>query len=1528
MKRIISVVLAMILLLTTVFTIPFVFADNAVNDIIVNTFDESDWSESDANLVLATLDGATGKSLRFFKATSFNSERTGNDIRHYKIYNPQKVSGKYEDYKPLTNTTYKLTFRYNSKSYNNNSIIINVRGVEGGTVGEVLNRAVTIKKSLKLSEYEWDTAVVYFKTPATQLDAIAITFEWDGTYDITNNNTNFVVDDVTLETAPASFVVANTFEEDDVNSTTLNRGSDDTVFVSGSTDMTNSLYNNTKTANASTKRSNSTLSFRAARTTTHSSKVHFEIYDYSKGLGADGKLQSFEPKAGKDYTINFDYKIARSPSQDLVITVRPVTVDGSGKRVLGNKIATAVSIPKNDSNHPSPAVWKTTSVDVAVKKDYAGLALTVEASGTVTCYTFFDNVVVSEKAPDVEDDEAVFEGTYFENTYEEEGIGNTTANKLKGANIFHLGKKSAAEREGRVIQFNPISGKTSIAEGNITHVQLYNPNSSKFAPIKPKVGNTYKITFDFKTQVKDDDIFFNIRAVKDDVLGNILATAATVKKGDPSFTGRYMWSKAIAFVTVSEELSGLAITIETNKEGNVNYYPYLDNIAVTVVPQGNTTINLHGVDNSGSVTLPNTTLFSDIPFGFETDKKFDGWYLDANFNTPATENIYGHSNAYAKWKTVGDEIKNTYDDGFYLKTHIEEEGTPTDEEEEEIGIKSGYINRYSDPDFTNSIDGIWKHPYFAYGAVGNDAVNGNAIILTDASLLANTNPPLVRIYDNTKDGKPAYKPHANTVYKISFEIKTSAILDYDTHIAVKAHTDLPESNNQTLFGAGEFLQYIYTVRDGVSIREWTKVEGYITIPNYEYDYLGISLATTNNKSDQTGAEIWIDNVVLTEVIATNYLTVNPENGEKSFYIPFVAGEKLSTIPQFKNDGKIFAGWYTDTAKTVPFTYNKMPAENIEIFAKWTEPAQNATDFSTGFEADDFNSGVTPYTNTGVDNKYTNNMSIHASVINDSGEAYSGDRYLHLDLETNSSRQTMDMTSFVAINPDGSNFQIKAGERYLFKLALRSDYDCYIVPVITEQVPTGKLNFNNSTEFSRIYYRTSIYHSEDTWGEMKVYFTPKVSGKVSFLVYLAGATYFDIDNISIEVMDSSEASIVKFYNEAGTSVKNTMLGGVGDWLFTPVPSAKSGHVFDGWYDKNGNQYVESVFPSEDLDLYPRYRVAEDLSNPETFKDGTLNLDFEANTAEAQSFYQSNTNSLINNKDAIFVANDPSGAHSGGNYFKFNNAGQWTKALYRRFRLFDDNSIGNRVYLEPYSVYRVGFWLKVDKTNAAKLLLASFDNTDAMEIMSSQAVVSLTEAEAESIYGDWIYYEGDITTGDQISTLGFMLSGGFTTASVDDVTVRKLAMMTVSFEANGGSAVESIQTLEGQYIVAPVEPEKAGYVFEGWYSDTDFTNLFEFNSTLINKDIKLYAKWSKVKEQEYKEVTTYVKEEITTKNEITDSHLDDKLNIVDNDTVGSKTPVAQENNNSWLIVIIVSGVIVLAAVVFVTILLLKKRKKKTN
>jgi uncharacterized repeat protein (TIGR02543 family) len=66
-------------------------------------------------------------------------------------------------------------------------------------------------------------------------------------------------------------------------------------------------------------------------------------------------------------------------------------------------------------------------------------------------------------------------------------------------------------------------------------------------------------------------------------------------------------------------------------------------------------------------------------------------------------------------------------------------------------------------------------------------------------------------------------------------------------------------------------------------------------------------------------------------------------------------------------------------------------------------------------------------------------------------------------------------------------------------------------------------------------------------------------------------------------------------------------------------------------------------------------------------------------------------------------------------------------------------------------------------------------------------------------------------------------------------------TVSFDANGGSAISSKQANYNSTITEPAAPTKTGYTFSGWYKDVSLTNAWNFSTDKVTSDITLYAKW---------------------------------------------------------------------------------------
>lgn len=73
------------------------------------------------------------------------------------------------------------------------------------------------------------------------------------------------------------------------------------------------------------------------------------------------------------------------------------------------------------------------------------------------------------------------------------------------------------------------------------------------------------------------------------------------------------------------------------------------------------------------------------------------------------------------------------------------------------------------------------------------------------------------------------------------------------------------------------------------------------------------------------------------------------------------------------------------------------------------------------------------------------------------------------------------------------------------------------------------------------------------------------------------------------------------------------------------------------------------------------------------------------------------------------------------------------------------------------------------------------------------------------------------------------------------IPEVEMCTVTFDSNGGSDVASMQVAKGERITAPTQPTRKQYVFNGWYKDALFANVWDFDSDVVNNNITLYAKW---------------------------------------------------------------------------------------
>ncbi|MEG1510163.1 MAG: leucine-rich repeat protein, partial [Clostridia bacterium] len=81
---------------------------------------------------------------------------------------------------------------------------------------------------------------------------------------------------------------------------------------------------------------------------------------------------------------------------------------------------------------------------------------------------------------------------------------------------------------------------------------------------------------------------------------------------------------------------------------------------------------------------------------------------------------------------------------------------------------------------------------------------------------------------------------------------------------------------------------------------------------------------------------------------------------------------------------------------------------------------------------------------------------------------------------------------------------------------------------------------------------------------------------------------------------------------------------------------------------------------------------------------------------------------------------------------------------------------------------------------------------------------------------------------------------------DTTVyaKWLGVFDLTFEVNGGSAVDTQKVVGGKFAIAPADPTKTGLSFVGWFKEASFATSFDFASDKITANTTIYAKWLEI------------------------------------------------------------------------------------
>lgn len=113
------------------------------------------------------------------------------------------------------------------------------------------------------------------------------------------------------------------------------------------------------------------------------------------------------------------------------------------------------------------------------------------------------------------------------------------------------------------------------------------------------------------------------------------------------------------------------------------------------------------------------------------------------------------------------------------------------------------------------------------------------------------------------------------------------------------------------------------------------------------------------------------------------------------------------------------------------------------------------------------------------------------------------------------------------------------------------------------------------------------------------------------------------------------------------------------------------------------------------------------------------------------------------------------------------------------------------------------------------------------------------------GSWQNVTGTELTGLTAGTytIRVKVTGSNFKSLEQEIVLSNGPKLSVSFEENGGSAINNIADLSYNAIIsAPTAPTKEGYTFAGWYKEAGCTNAWDFATDKVTTNINLYAKWT--------------------------------------------------------------------------------------
>lgn len=349
--------------------------------------------------------------------------------------------------------------------------------------------------------------------------------------------------------------------------------------------------------------------------------------------------------------------------------------------------------------------------------------------------------------------------------------------------------------------------------------------------------------------------------------------------------------------------------------------------------------------------------------------------------------------------------------------------------------------------------------------------------------------------------------------------------------------------------------------------------------------------------------------------------------------------------------------------------------------------------------------------------------------------------------------------------------------------------------------------------------------------------------------------------------------ITFNSNGGSSIAALELE-AGETIPTLPTPTKADYNFDAWYTDSGltTAFTATVMPENDLTLYAKwtpktYQIifnsngGSTITTIEALYLSTVTAP-ENPTKEGYNFQSWHTDEALTSDPYVF-GTMPSGG--------ITLYAKWSPIVYTMTFVTDGGTT-----IDPIEL---GYELDIPDVTAPTKEGYTFAGWYSDETLTTAYTITTMPLNGITIYAKWdpalvnvdieIYVE-TLTDGvyelkEIQNTTAFTAStythtpgvvSGFTYDASNDLNdldtfveadgTAKVVVyytrneITISYDSNEGSLVTPTTGLYESAIILPIDPQKLGYTFVGWYKDEALTQVNDL-TTYPNADITLYAKW---------------------------------------------------------------------------------------